>query len=72
MIVVELNGERVNEIMIGMSQTQMTYGYKRVYLPLYKVADTPFHIQGNIITQMFNPSIHQSMNFNANAQNCYK
>ena len=21
-------------------------GYKRVYLPLYKVADTPFHIQG--------------------------
>ena len=21
-------------------------GYGRVYLPLYKVADTPFHIQG--------------------------
>ena len=23
------------------------FGYKRVYLPLYKVADTPFHIQGD-------------------------
>ena len=23
-----------------------TLGYERVYLPLYKVADTPFHIQG--------------------------
>ena len=22
-------------------------GYERVYLPLYKVADTPFHIQGD-------------------------
>ena len=22
-------------------------GYKRVYLPLYKVADAPFHIQGD-------------------------
>ena len=22
-------------------------GYKRVYTPLYKVANTPFHIQGN-------------------------
>ena len=22
-------------------------GYERVYLPLYEVADTPFHIQGN-------------------------
>ena len=22
-------------------------GYERVYLPLYKVADTPFNIQGN-------------------------
>ena len=22
-------------------------GYQRVYLPLYKVADTPFHIHGN-------------------------
>ena len=22
-------------------------GYERVYLPLYKVADTPFHTQGN-------------------------
>ena len=24
-------------------------GYERVYLPLYKVADTPFHIQGDDI-----------------------
>ena len=23
-------------------------GYKKVYLPLYKVADVPFHIQGAI------------------------
>ena len=22
-------------------------GYERVYLPLYKVGDTPFHIRGN-------------------------
>ena len=22
------------------------FGYKRVYLPLHKVADTPFHIKG--------------------------
>ena len=25
-------------------------GYERVYLPLYKVADTSFHIQGDGIT----------------------
>ena len=24
-----------------------TLGYERVYLPLYKMADTPFHIQGD-------------------------
>ena len=24
-------------------------GYERVYLPLYKVADTPFHFQGDIL-----------------------
>ena len=24
-------------------------GYERVYLPLHKEADTPFHIQGNAI-----------------------
>ena len=23
------------------------FGYERVYLPLWKVADTPFHIQGD-------------------------
>ena len=23
------------------------FGYERVYLPLYKVANTPFHIQGD-------------------------
>ena len=27
--------------------------YERVYLPLYKVADTPFHIQGDDIALMF-------------------
>ena len=26
------------------------FGYERVYLPLYKVADTPFHIQSTIFT----------------------
>ena len=24
-------------------------GYERVYLPLCKVADTPFHIQGDVL-----------------------
>ena len=24
-------------------------GYERVYLPLYKVADTPFHIQRDVL-----------------------
>ena len=30
-------------------------GYKRVYLPLCTVADTPFHIQGDEIACPFNP-----------------
>ena len=25
-------------------------GYERVYLPLHKVADTPFHIQGDVLS----------------------
>ena len=30
-------------------------GYERVYLPLYKEADTPFHIQGDdIVHRHFN------------------
>ena len=29
-------------------------GYKRVYLSLYKVADTPFHIQGGGIYNIVN------------------
>ena len=35
--------------MIGVdpSETGRPLGYERVYLPLYKVADTPFHIQGD-------------------------
>ena len=28
-------------------------GYERVYLPLYKVADTPFHIQGDDIYTVY-------------------
>ena len=32
-------------------------GYERVYLPLYKVADTPFHIQRDDIIH-----VHQSSN----------
>ena len=34
----------------GKLQQLLTFrptGYERVYLPLYKVADTPFHIQGD-------------------------
>ena len=27
--------------------TLRPFGYERVYLPLHKVADTPFHIQGD-------------------------
>ena len=37
---------------VGDPEFQMIYrplGYERVYLPLYKVADTPFHIQGDDI-----------------------
>ena len=30
----------------ALSSTRSHLGYERVYLPLYKVADTPFHIQG--------------------------
>ena len=28
-------------------------GYERVYLPLYEVADTPFHIQGDELCLLF-------------------
>ena len=31
------------------------FGYERVYLPLWKVADTPFHIQGD---EMYQSNIH--------------
>ena len=37
-------------------------GYERVYLPLYKVADTPFHIQGDHVCPQITRSyqiIHQ-------------
>ena len=30
-------------------------GYERVYLPLCRVADTPFHIQGDHITRYVHP-----------------
>ena len=30
-------------------KTDSPHGYERVYLPLYKVADTPLHIQGDVI-----------------------
>ena len=34
-------------------KTQWIYplGYERVYLPLHKMADTPFHIQGDVLYQ---------------------
>ena len=34
-------------------------GYERVYLPLYKVADTPFHIQGDDIVVISGERITQ-------------
>ena len=33
----------------SVSRVYRRYGYERVYLPLYKVADAPFHIQVTII-----------------------
>ena len=35
-------------IILASRSTCPAFGYERVYLPLYKVADTPFHIQGTI------------------------
>ena len=32
----------------------IVYGYERVYLPLYKVADTLFHIQGDDLHELSN------------------
>ena len=31
------------------NQIMNILGYERVYLPLYKVADTPFYVQGDWI-----------------------
>ena len=40
---------REEEIMLGtVIWTYRPLGYEKVYLPLYKVTDTPFHIQGLI------------------------
>ena len=33
--------------MIAQYSKSSVLGYEKVYLPLYKVADTPFHIQGD-------------------------
>ena len=38
-------------------------GYERVYLPLYKVADTPFHIQGDDIYVQSRESSRRKINF---------
>ena len=34
-----------------MAANTSSLGYERVYLPLYKVADTPFHIQEDNMTE---------------------
>ena len=38
----QYTGKRI----VNASRGQSPLGYERVYLPLHKVADTPFHIQG--------------------------
>ena len=48
-----LGGEILNR---GTILTYRPFGYERVYLPLYKVADTPFHIQGDDIIANFRKS----------------
>ena len=51
--VVSFNSEQTNRYYADQIRTHRVnilfcpLGYKRVYLPLCKVADTPFHIQGN-------------------------
>ena len=39
----------LTNIIIIYSSIDRHLGYERVYLPLYQVADTPFHIQGDEI-----------------------
>ena len=34
-------------VFVATESSYRPLGYERVYLPLYKVADTPFHIQGD-------------------------
>ena len=34
------------QVIVSTQKTCRPLGYERVYLPLYKVADTPFHIHG--------------------------
>ena len=41
--------QQADETSVGMSVVYRPLGYERVYLPLHKVADTPFHIQGGDI-----------------------
>ena len=41
-------------------------GYERVYLPLYEVADTPFHIQGAKLFQ-FKTQLQDLWSFNVKA-----
>ena len=40
-----------------MNVMKMCYIYKRVYLPLYKLADTPFHIQGGCVSYECNEDV---------------
>ena len=52
-----------------MTNTCSPLGYERVYLPLWEVADTPFHIQGNDVVpgilfsrQLFNTMFSHGAN----------
>ena len=41
------NTGKTDKLINGAFGTLRPLGYERVYLPLYRVADTPFHIQGD-------------------------
>ena len=44
------NESQVADLNIADINIYRHLGYERVYLPLYKVADTPFHIQGDDVS----------------------
>ena len=52
---IKIPGRPVGSSKIGMilMRTFRPLGYERVYLPLWKVADTPFHIQGDVLKTVY-------------------